>query len=102
MERTKALEKTFRAGQMLKDGLEAQAKALGLDICYSGPVTIPFMTFKDDPDFIKAKTFCAAAYQEGVFFHPYHNWFVSAAHTDADIRETLAVTEKAFRAVKEA
>lgn len=100
MERSKALDKTFRAGQMLKDGMEAQAKALGIGICYSGPVTIPFMTFKDDPDFIQAKTFCAAAYQEGVFFHPYHNWFVSAAHTDADIEETLTVTEKAFKAVK--
>jgi glutamate-1-semialdehyde 2,1-aminomutase len=75
---------------------------LGLEISYTGPVTIPFMTFKNDPEFNKAKTFCAAAFQEGVFFHPFHNWFVSAAHTDADIEETLAVTEKAFKKVKEA
>jgi len=101
MERTSALEKTFHAGQKLKDGMGAQAKALGLSISYTGPVTIPFMTFSDDPEFNKAKTFCAAAYQEGAFFHPYHNWFVSAAHTDADVEETLAITEKAFKAVKE-
>ncbi|MBW2063139.1 MAG: aminotransferase class III-fold pyridoxal phosphate-dependent enzyme [Deltaproteobacteria bacterium] len=101
MVRTKALDHIFHIGEMLKQGMLDQAKSLGLEINYTGPVTIPFMTFKDDPSFEKNKTFCATAYQEGVFFHPFHNWFISAAHKEEDIEKTLLVTQKAFEAVKE-
>ena len=78
-----------------------QAATFDLKIKYTGPVTIPFMTFENDPKFEKAKVFCAQAYQGGVFFHPFHNWFLSAAHKEEDIEETLEVTKKAFEAVRE-
>ena len=32
-------------------------------------------------------------------FHPFHNNFLSAAHKEADIREALLATEKAFEVV---
>ena len=101
MQDSRSLEHIFRMGEMLKQGLLDQAASLGLKINYTGPVTIPFMTFEDDKKFEKSRIFCARAYQEGVFFHPYHNWFLSAAHKEEDIRETLAATQKAFKAVKE-
>ncbi|MBW2091084.1 MAG: aminotransferase class III-fold pyridoxal phosphate-dependent enzyme [Deltaproteobacteria bacterium] len=102
MVRTEALKHTFQMGEKLKQGMLKQAEDLGLTINYTGPPTIPFMTFKDDPSFEKAKTFCAAAYQKGAFFHPYHNWFISAAHKEEDIEQTLAITQEAFKEVKEA
>jgi glutamate-1-semialdehyde 2,1-aminomutase len=34
-----------------------------------------------------------------VYLHPHHNWFVSAAHTDADIDRTLDVADEAFAVV---
>jgi len=95
------LEHVFHMGQMLKQGLLEQAASFDLKINYTGPVTIPFMTFENDKGFKKARIFCAQAYQEGVFFHPYHNWFISAAHHEEDIEETLAATEKAFEMVRE-
>jgi glutamate-1-semialdehyde 2,1-aminomutase len=98
---TSALEHAFRVGEMLKKGLLEQAASYDLKIHYTGPVTIPFLTFEDDQKFKKARIFCARAYQEGVFFHPYHNWFISAAHQEEDIEETLMATEKAFQAVRE-
>jgi glutamate-1-semialdehyde 2,1-aminomutase len=98
---SRSLEHIFRMGEMLKQGLLNQAASLGLKTNYTGPLTIPFMTFEDDQKFEKSRTFCARAYQEGVFFHPYHNWFLSAAHKEEDIRETLAATQKAFEAVRE-
>ncbi|MEW6186085.1 MAG: aminotransferase class III-fold pyridoxal phosphate-dependent enzyme [Thermodesulfobacteriota bacterium] len=101
MEENQSLEHIFRLGEMLKQGMMDQAASLGLKINYTGPVTIPFMTFEDDKKFQKSRIFCARAYQEGVFLHPYHNWFLSAAHQEEDIRETLEVTQKAFKAVKE-
>ena len=36
----------------------------------------------------------------GVYFAPRHNWFISAAHTERDIEQTLKVTEDAFEAVR--
>jgi glutamate-1-semialdehyde 2,1-aminomutase len=101
MVEVKAVEHMFRMGEKLKQGLLAQAESLKLDIHYTGPVTLPFMTFADDPSFDKAKAFCAQAYQEGIFFHPTHNWFLSAAHGEREIEHTLAVTHKAFGKVKE-
>ena len=96
----RGLEHAFRVGEMLKQGLLEQAASFDLKINYTGPVTIPFMTFENDQGFKKARIFCAQAYQEGVFFHPYHNWFISAAHNEEDIEETLLATEKAFEMVR--
>ena len=99
---TDALEHTFRMGEKLKQGMLDQAKSLEMEVSYTGPVTMPFMIIKDENGFEKNKTFTAKAYQEGVFFHPYHNWFVSAAHREVDIEETLVATQKACEAAKEA
>jgi glutamate-1-semialdehyde 2,1-aminomutase len=101
MVRAGALEHTFRMGEKLKQGMLGQAESLGLEISYTGPVTMPFMIIKGEGEFRQNRIFCARAYQEGVFFHPYHNWFISAAHQDKDIEETLVATQKAFEAVRE-
>jgi glutamate-1-semialdehyde 2,1-aminomutase len=101
MVETKAIEHMFRMGERLKQGMLEQAKSLELKINYTGPVTMPFMTFAEDPSFEKAKTFCARAYQEGVFFHPSHNWFLSAAHGKPEVDQTLLATRRAFEEVKE-
>jgi hypothetical protein len=38
--------------------------------------------------------------KRGVYFHPYHNMFMSAAITEADVEATLAATDEAFAALK--
>ena len=88
-----------RAGQRLRDGLDAQASAHGVAIRQSGPVQMPFMTFQGDEDFRLASLWTDAAARRGAYFHPWHNWFLSAAHTDADIDEALLATDAAFAAV---
>jgi glutamate-1-semialdehyde 2,1-aminomutase len=102
MIRSEAITRLFHLGEQLKQGLMDQARTLGIEISYTGPVTMPFMTIRDSQGFIKNRIFCARAYQEGVFFHPYHNWFLSAAHTEKDIEQTLEAAKKAFQAVREA
>jgi glutamate-1-semialdehyde 2,1-aminomutase len=88
-------------GQLLRDGLEQQAAAHGLRIRQSGPPQIPFMTFSADTNFERANAFCLAAVRRGVYFHPWHNWFLSAAHTEDDIRQTLEASAAAFGCVLE-
>lgn len=94
------VEQMRAMGTMLCRGLEEQARSHGSPVTISGPPAIPFMSFKNDPGFERNKIFGAACAARGVFMHPHHNWFLSTAHTEADIRRTLEVTDEAFGEVK--
>ena len=87
-------------GRRFREGLDQQARSLGLAITQSGPPAIPFMTFVNDAAFERNRVFCGECARRGVFLHPHHNWFLSAAHREKDIDEALAATEVGFKAVK--
>ena len=81
-------------GQKLRDGLYKQAQRHGFGIVQSGPVQMPTIMFEDDKEFTRGKDFCSQLIKEGIYFHPWHNMFLSAAHTDADIDQTLDATDR--------
>ena len=87
-------------GTMLQRGMEEQARGHSLPIVYSGPPALPFMSFRDDKGFERSRVFASACADRGVYLAPYHNWFLSAAHTETDIRRTLDVTDQAFAEVR--
>jgi glutamate-1-semialdehyde 2,1-aminomutase len=96
------IAKMRSAGEMLRDGMLAQARDYKLDVTWSGPPALPFMSFKaDEGKFSRSKTFCALCARLGVYFAPMHNWFISTAHTERDIQQTLEVTDQAFKAVSQ-
>ena len=66
----------------------------------SGPPAMPFMTFRGDPGFEKNRFFCGEAARRGIFFHPHHNWFVSAALTEQDIDKATEVARACFSVTK--
>ncbi|MCC2611179.1 aminotransferase class III-fold pyridoxal phosphate-dependent enzyme [Neorhizobium sp. Rsf11] len=86
-------------GQMLRDGLETRSRQFGVSIRQSGPAQMPTVLFDDDADFAKGSAFCRAALAKGVYFHPKHNMFLCASHTEADIAEALVAAEHGFAAV---
>lgn len=88
-----------RIGTMLRAGIERQALASGLTVSQTGPVQMPNLSFAGDRDFAMARAFCAAVVDHGVIVHPRHNWFVSAAHSAADVDRVLEATEFGFQAV---
>ena len=95
------IERMRTIGEKLRTGLLAQARSAGLEVTYSGPPAMPYMTFKADAGHHdRAKVFCGACARSGVYVAPRHNWFISAAHTERDIEQTLDVTERAFEAVR--
>jgi len=96
-----AIEKIHRHGTMLKNGIERQAKSHQIGIHYTSHPAMPFLTFENDPAFEKARFFGGEAAKRGVIFHPMHNWFVSAAHEEKDIKQTLEVTEQCFQLVRD-
>jgi glutamate-1-semialdehyde 2,1-aminomutase len=95
-----AIDAMVRAGTLLRDGLARQSRAHGVPITQTGPVQMPNVSFDGDVEFARAMTFCGTAMEHGAILHPRHNWFLCAAHTDADIDAVLAATDEGFRAVR--
>jgi glutamate-1-semialdehyde 2,1-aminomutase len=83
-------------GERFKAGLEAQGERHGLPLQLTGPVQMPLLIFADDPDKTTAFAFTDAAVRRGVLLHPWHNMFLSTAHTVEVIDEVLALTDSAF------
>ncbi|TVQ28382.1 MAG: glutamate-1-semialdehyde 2,1-aminomutase, partial [Spirochaetaceae bacterium] len=75
------------------------ASESGFSITMSGPPSIPFMTFDDDPDLTLNQAFCALMARSGVYLHPHHNWFLSYAHRDPDIDTTVDRARTVFKAL---
>ena len=90
-----------RAGTALRAGILKQAADRGIAIHYTGPAAMPYLTFVGDHGHEMASTFAAAAVQAGAYLHPRHNWFISAATTEADLAAALAATDAGFAAVGE-
>jgi glutamate-1-semialdehyde 2,1-aminomutase len=95
-----AIEAMRHSGEALRDGICAQARAQGLEIRYTGPPVMPYLTFAGDQDYALASVFAAEALRHGAYLHPRHNWFVSAAMTGDDLALALAATDQALAAVR--
>jgi len=97
---TDGVEKISRIGTLLMKGLEELGARYGLEIETSGAPGLPFIHFKGDPDLFLQQSFCAEVTRRGSFFHPHHNWFISTAHEEKDIDETLNHAEAALKTLK--
>ena len=95
-----AIEKMRRSGEALRDGIQAQARDWDLAVRYTGPPVMPYLTFAGDHGHELAGVFAAQALRGGVYLHPRHNWFVSAAMTGEDLAHVLEATDQAFAAVR--
>ena len=95
-----AIEAMDRVGTALRAGILEQAAVRGIEVNYTGPPAMPYLTFAGDRGHKLASTFAAAAIRAGAYLHPRHNWFISAAMTDADLAKALSATDEAFAAVQ--
>ena len=87
-------------GQKLRAGLAERAAAQGIGLRQTGPVTMPLFLFNEDPDLRKGFCFSSEMLSRGVYIHPWHNMFLCAAMTEADIDQALDAAESALAAVK--
>ena len=94
------LERIVGLGHRLRDGLAERADAAGFGLRQTGPVTMPLFLFDDDPDLRKGFCWSSAMLERGVYVHPFHNMFLCAAMTEADIDQALDAAEGAFRVLQ--
>src|SRR3984957_4135719 len=100
LEQERAVEAMERSGAALRAGILAQARSWGLPVNYTGPATMPYLTFAGDKGHELSDVFAATALGGGVYLHPRHNWFISAAMTGDDLALVLEATDQAFAAVR--
>jgi glutamate-1-semialdehyde 2,1-aminomutase len=100
IEKSDYLERMIATGWMLRDGLDRQAASHGFLLRQTGPVQMPQIFFADDADFRLKYCWTEEALTRGVYLHPYHNMFISAALTESDVKMTLEITDQAFEALK--
>ena len=96
-EREGVAKSVLEKGRQLTEGLERTAAKHGKTLRMTGPSSMPYPWFEGDRTCLKSKNFVRFA-EEGIYFHPHHNWFVGNAHDSKSIEEALCVADRALRA----
>jgi glutamate-1-semialdehyde 2,1-aminomutase len=99
---TDYLDRTITLGARLRQGLDEAAERHGFRLRQTGPVQTPLIMFDEDPGYAKGYLWNNALIKRGVYFHPWHNMFICAAMSEADIDNALDRADDAFSVVKRA
>lgn len=94
---TDYLEHTIALGEMLRAGFHDRARAHGFELSQTGPVQMPMILFKEDPDFRVSMAFMSGLIERGIYMVPNHNLFLCAAMTTDDIHQTIDVADAVLR-----
>jgi glutamate-1-semialdehyde 2,1-aminomutase len=97
---TDYLERLRQLGDELRAGLHERAGACGFTIRQTGPSSMPQVLFEDDPDYRFGYGWCTQMLERGVYTHPWHNMFLSAAMSSNDISTALDAAEASFSALR--
>jgi glutamate-1-semialdehyde 2,1-aminomutase len=93
---TNYLEHTVELGGMLRVALDERAMTYGFELKQTGPVQMPMIQFKQDPDFRFAMAFASSMISRGIYVIPHHNLFLCAAMTQDDIAQTADTATAVF------
>lgn len=100
IQETDYLEHTITLGERLRAGFADAAEVNGLVIRQTGPVQMPLILFDNDPDLRIGYAWAEEMLQLGVYIHPWHNMFLCAAMTEADIDFSISSANVALANVK--
>jgi glutamate-1-semialdehyde 2,1-aminomutase len=88
-------------GKKLCDGLLDIAKGYGVPLKVTGATSMPYVSIDAPNGLMMFQELCGECTRRGAFFTSHHNWFLSTAHTDADIQQTWDIFDDALKAVKQ-
>jgi glutamate-1-semialdehyde 2,1-aminomutase len=94
------LERIQDLGDRLRRGLNAAATSHNIRLRQTGPSQMPLFLFDDDPELRQGFFWSSQMIQRGVYVHPWHNMFLCAAMTEADIDMAIDAADGAFNALR--
>ncbi len=83
-------------GMFFCSRLEDLARKAGIALKMTGPPSMPYPWIEEDHDLYQVQSLCKRAARNGLYFHPYHNWFISNAMTQDMMELALTKASKAF------
>ncbi|MEO0982429.1 MAG: aminotransferase class III-fold pyridoxal phosphate-dependent enzyme [Pseudomonadota bacterium] len=101
---TDYLERAIALGERLRAGLAEAASRRGVRLEQTGPPQTPLIMVCDEKGDLDPKAgyaFGTELAARGVYFHPWHNMFISAAMTEADIDHAVSAADDAMAAIRE-
>jgi glutamate-1-semialdehyde aminotransferase len=101
---TDALSHIWKIGSMFAEGMRNLIELYGIPAEYTIYPPYPFIRFTLPDPYLNdqsKRVFFTCTSQLGVYFHPNRHGYISAAHTEADVQETLNVCDHALRAVQQ-
>lgn len=100
MKKINAPQRMLSTGKKLLDWMVKIAAGYGYDLRVSGAASMPYLRITNDPSLMLHQDWCGECTKRGAYFTSHHNWFVSTAHTDKDIKRTWDIVDDAFKAIK--
>jgi glutamate-1-semialdehyde 2,1-aminomutase len=94
------VQKMHDYGKKMEKELVDLAGKFGYNLKVTGHPAMPYYRLTDDPTMKLHQQWCAECTLRGAYFTSHHNWFVSAAHNENDLKLTLEIAEDAFNALK--
>lgn len=104
LKETGAIPYIWRIGELFEKGIKDLITEYNAPAEFAGYPPYPFIKFTLADENLNEKikrAFFAETACSGILFHPNHHWYICAAHTEADIAETLSVCRKGFERVHE-
>ena len=100
MKRIDAPKVMLDQGKKLLDGMAAIARGYGYTLNITGAASMPYLSTAGDESIMFHQSLCGECTRRGALFASHHNWFMSTAHTDADIQRTWDILDDAYQALK--
>jgi glutamate-1-semialdehyde 2,1-aminomutase len=104
-------ERLFASGNRLREGIAALGRDLGIPLQVPGVGAVFQVFFTDQSihrhedtlgaDSTLAYRFAMELLHRGIYHAPNTKFYISTAHTDADVDQTLVAIEEALRAMRE-
>jgi len=97
LQRDKIIDQVWDKGTWFLKELNRVVAASKVPVSVSGIPPMPFLSFEKVDNLHKERRemFYTETIRRGLFIQPYHHWYISARHTQADL-------DKAIRAISEA
>jgi glutamate-1-semialdehyde 2,1-aminomutase len=97
---SKVAQSVLIKGLDFSSRLERVAQEQKIPLRMTGPPSMPYPWIEGDNNLFELQKFCRFCADEGLYFHPHHNWFISNSLDDEAINETMDKVSLALEKMK--